>query len=57
MGFVVAAVAFFQLVFEAAALVVGIVELGEGVADLEAANVELEALNPVGLVGLDLAER
>ena len=57
MGFVVAAVAFFELVFEAAALVVGIVELGEGVADLEAADVELEALDPVGLVGLDLGQR
>ncbi len=56
-GFVVAAVAFFQLVFEAAALVDGVVELGEGVADFEAADVELEALDPVGLVGLDLAER
>jgi len=56
-GFVVAAVALLQLVFEAAALVVGVVELGEGVADLEAADVELEALDPVGLVGLDLGER
>ena len=41
---------------EAVALVVGVVELGEGVADFEAADVELEALDPVGFVGLDLGE-
>ena len=44
---------FGHLGFEAAALVGGVVELGEGVADFEAADVELEALDPVGLVGLD----
>ncbi len=38
------------------ALLVRVVELGEGVADLEAADVELKALNPVGLVGLLLGE-
>ena len=47
---------FGHLRFEAGALVVGVVELGEGVADLEAADVELEALDPVGLVGLFLGE-
>ena len=52
MGFVVAAVLVGELGFEAAALVDGVVELGEGVADFEAADVELEALDPVGLVGL-----
>ena len=41
---------------ETAELVVGIVELGEGVAEFEAADVELETFDPVGLVGLDLAE-
>ena len=46
-----------QLLLEAAALVVGVVQLAEGVADLEAADVELEALDPVGLVGLLLGER
>ena len=51
MGFVVAAVAFLQLVFEAFALLVRVVELGEGIADLEAADVELKALYPVGIVG------
>ncbi len=53
MGFVVATFFFGELGFEAAALVVGVVELGEGVADFEAADVELEAFDPVGLVGLD----
>ncbi len=53
-GFLVAAILFGHLGFEARALVVGVVELGEGVADLEAADVELEALNPVGFVGLFL---
>ena len=41
---------------EAVALVDGVVEFREGVADLEASDVELEALDPVGLVGLDLGE-
>ena len=57
MGFIVAAFFFGHLLLEAGALVVGVVELGEGVADLEAADVELEALDPVGLVGLFLGER
>ena len=56
-GFIVAAGFVGDLRFEAAALVVGVVELGEGVADFEAADVELEALDPVWLVGFDLGER
>ncbi len=56
MGFVVAALLFEELGFEAGVLVDGVVELGEGVADLEAADVELEALYPVGFFGLDLGE-
>ena len=53
----VAARAFGELGLEALALIFGIVELAEGVADLESANVELEALHPVWLVRLDLRER
>ena len=56
MGFVVAAVALLELVEEAVALVVGVVELGEGVADFEAADVELETFYPVGFGGFDFAE-
>ena len=55
-GFVVAAGFLFELGFEAEALLDGVVEFGEGVADFEAADVELEALDPVGLVGLLLGE-
>ena len=46
-----------DLLFEALALLFGIVQLAEGVADFEAADVKLEALDPVGLVGLLLGER
>jgi hypothetical protein len=56
MGFVVATLFFGHLLLEAGELVDGIVELGEGVADLEAADVKLEALDPVGFVGLFLGE-
>ena len=56
-GLFVAALALFDLRLEAAELVVRIVQLAEGVADLEAANVELEALDPIGLVRLDLGKR
>ncbi len=55
-GLFVAAFFLLDLLLEAVVLVDGVVELGEGVADLEAADVELEALDPVGLVGLDLGE-
>ena len=55
-GFFVAAFFLGHLGFEAAALLVGVVELGEGVADLEAADVELESLDPFGVVGLLLGE-
>jgi len=55
-GFVVAAGFFGELGFEAGALVVRVVELGEGIAYFEASDVELEALDPVGFVGLDLGE-
>ena len=54
LGFVVAASLLGDLLLETGALVDGIVQLREGVADFEAANVELETLDPVGLVGLDL---
>ncbi len=57
MGFRVAALFFGHLLLEAGELVDRVVELGEGVADLEAADVELEALDPVGFVGLFLGER
>ncbi len=56
-GFVVALFLLVELVEEALALVFGVVELGEGVAYFEASDVELEALDPVGLVGLFLGER
>ena len=55
-GFRVAAFFFGHLLLEAGELVDGVVELGEGVADFEAADVELEALDPVGFVGFFLGE-
>ena len=55
-GFVVAAFFFGHLLLEAAALVIGIVQLGEGVANLEAADVKLETFDPVGFVRLFLRE-
>ena len=56
-GFVVSALALRDLLLEALALLFGIVELAEGVADFEPSDVKLETLNPVGLVGLLLGER
>jgi len=56
-GFFVAALMLSELILEAAVLLLGIVQLREGVAQLESADVELEALDPVGLVGLLLGER
>ncbi len=55
-GFFVATGFFEELGGEAGALVVGVVELGEGVADFEAADVELEAFDPVGFVGFLFGE-
>ena len=47
-----------QLTFEAATLFLGIVELTEGVADLEAADEDLKTLDPVGVfLGLTLVLR
>ena len=43
-----------DLGLEAGALLVGVVQLGEGVADLKAADVELEPLHPVGSSGFCL---
>ena len=57
MGFFVAASLLFKLHLEAAALVFRIVQLAEGVADFEAADVELKPLDPFRLIGLYLAER
>ena len=57
MGFFVAAGALGQLLLEALLLLHGVVELAEGVADLKAADEDLEALDPVGVVGLLLGER
>ena len=57
MRFFVAALPFGKLLRKAPLLIDGIVELAEGVAELEATNIELKALYPVGLVGLDFGER
>src|SRR5271165_3217061 len=54
-GLFVATGALGELAFEAAALLLGIVELAEGVANFEAAHEDLEALDPVGVfLGLAL---
>ena len=45
MGFLVAALAHGDLHFEAAALLLGIVQLGIGVADLHPGGIDLEALD------------
>ncbi len=55
-GFFIAAVFFRHLRLEAGELVDGIVELREGITDLEASDVELESLDPVGLVWFFLGE-
>ncbi len=49
-SFFVATGAFAQLLFEAVALLLGIVELAEGVTDLQTADKDLEALHPVGVL-------
>ena len=52
MGLEVAASAIRELRLEPAPLLGGIVELAEGVGDLEAADVQLEPLDGVGVSGL-----
>ena len=49
MRFFVASGALAQLLFEAAALLFGIVQLAEGVADLQATGEDFEALDPLGI--------
>src|SRR6516164_1602163 len=50
MSFFVATSALGELAFEAAPLLFGIVELAEGVADLEASNKNLETFDPVSIL-------
>ena len=57
MRFLIAGGALGELRLEAAALLDRIVELAEGVGDFEAADVELEALDRVGIVGALLRQR
>src|SRR5215813_685202 len=57
MSFFVAAFAFRELLLEAATLLFRIVQLAEGVADLQSADKNLEALDPVRLVLFVLRER
>ena len=57
MRFEIAARPLLQLLLEAAALLRRIVQLAEGVGHLEAADVQLEALDRVRIVGLLLGER
>ena len=54
MGFIVAAGALGELFLEPLVLLVGIVELAEGVAELESADEELEALDMSGSSGFAL---
>ena len=56
-GLVVALGAELDLLFKALALVDGVVELGEGVAHLAAADEELEALREARVLGTALGER
>ena len=56
MGFVIACCALVELGAEALFLLDGIVELAEGVADLEATDEELEAFDVRRVVGLGLRE-
>jgi hypothetical protein len=55
--FFVAALALGKLLGEAPFLVYRIVQLTEGISQLEATDVKLEALYPFRLIGLDLGER
>ncbi len=57
MGFLVAALALGKLLPEAPLLIHRIVQLAEGIPQLEASDIELEALYPLRLVGLGLRER
>ncbi len=50
MSFFVAPGPFAELPLEAAALLLGIVQLAEGVADFQAADEDLEALHPLGIL-------
>ena len=50
MGFFVAAGALAQLLLEAPPLLFGIVQFAEGIADLQPAHEDLEALHPVGIL-------
>ena len=56
-GLVVAHLTQGQLVLEAAALVDGIVELGEGVGKLTVVDKQLEALGEAGILGGALGQR
>ena len=57
MSFFVAALALFQLLFEAAALLLGVVEFAEAVGKLHLSRENFETLDPIGFVGLVLGER
>ena len=52
MSFFVAALALFQLGFEASALIFGIVQFAESVGNLHLSDVDLPALGPVRFIGL-----
>src|SRR5262245_19418990 len=55
--FEIAALAVLRLRFEAAALLQRVVQLAEGVGDLEAGDIEVEALHRVRIAGLLLRQR
>ena len=57
MRFVVAALAFFELVLEAAALFFRVVELAEAVGDFHLPGKNFKALHPIGFVRLVFRER
>ena len=49
--FIVSTITLFELILETFALLDGIVELGEGIADFKATDIELESFDPVRIVG------
>ena len=57
MGFRIAPLPLRQLLLEALALLLRIVQLTEGIAQLEAPDIKLEPLHPVRLVRLVLGKR
>ncbi len=57
MGFFTATLALSQLLFEAAALIFGIVQFAEAVSNLHLAGKDFPAFGPLGLIGLLLGKR